>query len=80
MLARDTLRGPRILPLPGSSTPAYLSYFPDFRGALHDADPTLDVYSSAGECTPPYDSMDDISTSPAPRCATPPHASPSASS
>ena len=43
-----------------------ISYFPDIRGALLDADPTLDVFSGLAECMPPYDSIDDISTSPVP--------------
>jgi hypothetical protein len=41
-----------------------ISYFPDLRGTLLDADPTLGVFSGIGECMPPYDSIDDISTSP----------------
>ena len=40
-----------------------ISYFPDLRGALLDADPTLDIFSGIAECMPPYDSIDDISTS-----------------
>jgi hypothetical protein len=43
-----------------------ISYFPDLRGALLDADPTLDVFSGIAECMPSYDSIDDISTSPLP--------------
>jgi len=43
-----------------------ISYFPDLRGALLDADPTLDVFSGIAECMPPYNSIDDISTSPVP--------------
>lgn len=43
-----------------------ISYFPDLRGGLLDADPTLDVFSGIAECMPPYDSIDDISTSPVP--------------
>ena len=43
-----------------------ISYFPDLRGALLDADSTLDVFSGIAECMPPYDSVDDISTSPVP--------------
>jgi hypothetical protein len=43
-----------------------ISYFPDLRGALLDVDPTLDVFSGIAECMPPYDSIDDISTSPVP--------------
>lgn len=41
-----------------------ISYFPELRGALLDADPTVDVFSGIAECMPPYDSIDDISTSP----------------
>ena len=41
-----------------------ISYFPDLRGGLLDKDPTLDVFSGIAECMPPYDSIDDISTSP----------------
>jgi len=41
-----------------------ISYFPDLRGALLDVEPTLDVFSGVAECLPPYDSIDDISTSP----------------
>jgi len=41
-----------------------ISYFPDLRSALLDADTTLDVFSGIAECMPPYDSIDDISTSP----------------
>ncbi|KAH9962835.1 hypothetical protein BC827DRAFT_1129633 [Russula dissimulans] len=37
-----------------------ISYFPDIRGALLDAEPTLDVFSGIAECLPPYDSIDDI--------------------
>jgi len=40
-----------------------ISYFPELRGALLDADPTVDVFSGIAECMPPYDSIDDISTS-----------------
>lgn len=40
-----------------------ISYFPDLRGALLDANPTLDVFLGIAECMPPYDSIDDISTS-----------------
>ena len=29
-----------------------ISYFPDLRGALLDADPTLDVFSGIAECMP----------------------------
>ena len=49
-----------------------ISYFPDLRGALLDADPTLDVFSGIAECMPPYDSIDDISTSPLFPCPYPP--------
>jgi hypothetical protein len=48
-----------------------ISYFPDLRGALLDADPMLDVFSGIAECLPPFDSIDDISTSPVP-CPLPP--------
>lgn len=48
-----------------------ISYFPELRGALLDADPTLDVFSGIAECMPPYDSIDDISTSPLPSSFTP---------
>ena len=41
-----------------------ISYFPDLRGALLDTDPTLDVFAGIAECIPPYDSIDDLSTSP----------------
>jgi hypothetical protein len=41
-----------------------ISYFPDLRGTLLDANPTLDIFSGIAECMPPYDSIDDISTSP----------------
>jgi hypothetical protein len=41
-----------------------ISYFPDLRGALLDVESTLDVFSGIAECMPPYDSIDDISTSP----------------
>ncbi|KAH9018541.1 hypothetical protein EDB85DRAFT_2154432 [Lactarius pseudohatsudake] len=37
-----------------------ISYFPDLRGALLDAHPTLDVFAGVAECMPPYDSMDDL--------------------
>jgi len=40
-----------------------ISYFPELRGALLDADPTVGVFSGIAECMPPYDSIDDISTS-----------------
>ena len=40
-----------------------ISYFPEFRGALLDENPTIDVFSGIAECMPPYDSIDDISTS-----------------
>ena len=52
-----------------------ISYFPDLRGALLDGDPTLDVFSGIAECMPPYDSIDDISTSPVPcpPAIVPPH-------
>jgi hypothetical protein len=43
-----------------------ISYFPDVRGTLLDEDPTLEVFSGIAECMPPYDSIDDISTSPLP--------------
>ena len=43
-----------------------ISYFPDLRGGLLDADPTLDIFSGIADCMPPYDSIDDISTSPLP--------------
>jgi hypothetical protein len=49
-----------------------ISYFPELRGALLDADPTLDVFSGIAECMPPYDSIDDISTSPLPSFFLPP--------
>jgi hypothetical protein len=32
-----------------------ISYFPDLRGALLDAGPTLDVFSGITECMPPND-------------------------
>ena len=51
-----------------------ISYFPDLRGALLDGDPTLDVFSGIAECMPPYDSIDDISTSHVP--CSPCHCSP----
>jgi hypothetical protein len=41
-----------------------ISYFPELRGALLDGDPTVEVFSGIAECMPPYDSIDDISTSP----------------
>jgi hypothetical protein len=41
-----------------------ISYFPELRGALLDADPTLDVFSGIVDCMPAYDSIDDMSTSP----------------
>jgi hypothetical protein len=41
-----------------------ISYFPDLRGTLLDANPTLEVFSGIAERMPPYDSIDDISTSP----------------
>jgi len=44
-----------------------ISYFPDLRGALLDADPALDVFSGIAECMPPHDSIDDISTFLVPR-------------
>ena len=52
-----------------------ISYFPDLRGALLDADPTLDVFAGIAECMPPYDSIDDLSTSPVlcPPTTVPPH-------
>ena len=53
-----------------------ISYFPDLRGALLDADPTVDVFSGIAEYIPPYDSIDDISTSlvfPAPPATFPLH-------
>ena len=56
-----------------------ISYFPDLRGALLDTDSTLDVFSGIAECMPPYDSIDDISTSPVPypsRHPSPPPAQP----
>ncbi|KAH9074328.1 hypothetical protein EDB83DRAFT_2312651 [Lactarius deliciosus] len=37
-----------------------ISYFPDLRGTLLDAHPTLDVFAGVAECMPPYDSMDDL--------------------
>jgi hypothetical protein len=40
-----------------------ISYFPELRGALLDADPTVNVFSGIAECMPAYDSIDDISTS-----------------
>ena len=40
--------------------PHIISYFPDLRAALLDADPTLDDFSGIAECMPPYDSIDDI--------------------
>ena len=52
-----------------------ISYFPDLRGMLLDADSTHDVFSGVAECMPPYDSIDDISTSPlsCPPVPVPPH-------
>jgi len=51
--------------LPGGARPAHPHLvLPDLRGALLDAEPTLDVFSGVAECLPPYDSIDDISTSP----------------
>src|SRR5216683_2271458 len=41
-----------------------ISYFPELRRALLDGDPTVEVFSGIAECMPPYDSIDDISTSP----------------
>ena len=64
MLARDMLRGRWICLFQGELDPRKLiSYFPDLRGALLDADPTLDIFSDIAECMSPYDSIDDISTS-----------------
>lgn len=40
-----------------------ISYFPSLRGTLLDAHPTLDVFAGVAECMPPYDSIDDLSTS-----------------
>ena len=40
-----------------------ISYFPDLRGTLLDAHPTLDVFAGVAECMPSYDSIDDLSTS-----------------
>jgi vacuolar protein sorting-associated protein 3 len=40
-----------------------ISYFPELRGTLLDANPTLEVFSGIAERMPPYDSIDDISTS-----------------
>ena len=40
-----------------------ISYFPELPGALLDACPTVNVSSGIAEGTPPYDSIDDISTS-----------------
>ncbi|KAI9438733.1 hypothetical protein H4582DRAFT_2057353 [Lactarius indigo] len=37
-----------------------ISYFPDLRGTLLDAHPTLDVFAGVAECMPPYDSIDDL--------------------
>ncbi|KAF8493433.1 hypothetical protein F5888DRAFT_1723791 [Russula emetica] len=57
---------------PGELDPRILiSYFPGPRGALLDVDPTLDVFSGIAECMPPYDSIDDISTSPVPSATLP---------
>jgi hypothetical protein len=41
-----------------------ISYFPELRGTLLDANPTLEIFSGIAERMPPYDSIDDISTSP----------------
>jgi vacuolar protein sorting-associated protein 3 len=41
-----------------------ISYFPDLRGTLLDANPTLEVFSGIAKRMPPYDSIGDISTSP----------------
>ncbi len=41
-----------------------ISYFPDLRGTLLDVHPTLDVFTGVAESMPPYDSIDDLSTSP----------------
>ncbi|KAH9962285.1 hypothetical protein BGW80DRAFT_1180850 [Lactifluus volemus] len=37
-----------------------ISYFPELRGTLLDANPTLEVFSGIAERMPPYDSIDDI--------------------
>ena len=44
-----------------------ISYFPELRGSLLDADPTVNIFSGIAESMPPYDSIDDISTWPFPR-------------
>jgi hypothetical protein len=41
-----------------------ISYFPDLRGTLFDANPTFEVFSRIAERMPLYDSIDDISTFP----------------
>jgi hypothetical protein len=49
-----------------------ISYFPELRGALLDACPTVNVFSGIAEGIPPYDSTDDISTSSSPLSLSPP--------
>ena len=41
-----------------------ISYFPDLHGTLLNVDRMLDIFSSIAKCMPPYDLIDDISTSP----------------
>jgi len=49
-----------------------ISYFPELRGAVLNADSTVDVFSGVAECMPAYDSIDDISTSPSSLALSPP--------
>ncbi|KAH9962289.1 hypothetical protein BGW80DRAFT_1255654 [Lactifluus volemus] len=37
-----------------------ISYFPELRGTLLDANPTLEIFSGIAERMPPYESIDDI--------------------
>lgn len=40
---------------------AFISYYPDLRGSLFDADETLDMFSGVAEHMPTEDSVDEIS-------------------